>query len=124
MLCRITNSNTKESFTVNDFLDLDEAKLCFPEDKNYTVEACNDIINYASYSRYVQDKISHIGTVWEDEVSFELALKKVITFNELSFEDDEVSIELPNDVELIYTFRYSTEFNQYYLEDLLSDSYI
>ena len=47
MLCRISNSVT-ESFTINNFRDLEEASSCFPE---HVIEACNDIIDYSSFDQ-------------------------------------------------------------------------
>jgi len=86
MLVKI--SNHINSFTINNFESIELAKECFP---NHEVVACNDVIDYASYSKYVQSSISKISTKWIKRSQFidELEKHYSIIAKSIEFENDE-----------------------------------
>ena len=89
MLCRIKKDYN--SFTVNNFTDLEQAKECFPE---YEIEVCNDIIDYATYSIYVQSLLYRLPKCYNSKEDFILELSKINSAiaNSIEFEDRDMSV--------------------------------
>jgi len=113
MLCKI--SNERDTFTVDNFQDLQEAKNCFP---NYTVEPCNDIIDYKSFTQWVKNLMIDFRNkyIFCNEKAFIEELKDKNSAIEVEIERPDysvglipnISLFLPNNIVLYY---------DYYIED-------
>ena len=120
MMFKISNDN--ESFIVNNIDDIITAQQCFP---NYIVEPCNDVIEYASYSKYVQSVIYKMPSKWLTKEQFINHLSKInkSISSKIEFEVDEYNntegtmyIYLEDNTILVYDY-YIDDFGDFSIGD-------
>ena len=72
MIVKVTNEKT--SFTVDDFLSIEEAKECFP--KYEITEQTGNTVDFSSYKNYVKSIINKLPLILSSADAFINEVKK------------------------------------------------
>ena len=127
MLVKVTNEKT--SFTVDDFLSIEEAKECFP---NYEItEYTGNTVDFSSYKNYVKSIITKLPLVLPSADAFINEVKKVNSAIDSKIEEGDYTVGLDAVIDirlldhhhtiLFYEWYKNYEFDDFCIGDLIDE---